>query len=366
MKRLVLLGAGHAHMVALRQFARAPLPETELVVITPSRWQYYSGMIPGWLAGQYGSEQCRVLVEPTVSAAGGRLVFDRATGLRAAEQEVVLASGERVPYDFLSVDVGSASDTKELCEPENRVLGVKPIERFAENWPAVEHSLMAKECPCIVVLGGGAGGTEIAMALARGTAAGERLRVVLVAGRSGVVPGFRPRFRRLVQRALMRKGVEVIDDYGEPMADGVQLAGGRWLRADAVLVSTGGKALPFLGTSGLAVDEAGFVRVDACHRSTSHHNVFVAGDACSRIDQRLDRSGVHAVRAGPILASNLAAALSGKPLKRFYPRRFSLYLLAAGDCTAVGNYGPLSFSGAWVWNWKDRIDRGFIGSFPTG
>lgn len=188
MKRLVLLGAGHAHRVALRQFARDPLPETELVV-SPSRWQYYSGMIPGWL-------------------------------------------------------------------------------------------------------------------------------------------------------------------------------GGRRLRADAVLVSTGGRALPFLGVSGLAVDEAGFVRVDACHRSTFHHNVFVAGDACSRIDQRLDRSGVHAVRAGPILARNLAAAISGKPLTRFYPRRFSLCLLAAGDCTAIGNYGLLTFSGAWLWKWKDRIDRGFVDNFP--
>ncbi|MBN8237582.1 FAD-dependent oxidoreductase [Marinobacter hydrocarbonoclasticus] len=364
MKRLVLLGAGHAHMVALRQFAREPLPETELVVVSPSRWQYYSGMIPGWLAGHYRFDQCRVLVEPTVIAAGGRLVLDRAVELRAAEQEVVLASGERVPYDLLSVDVGSASDSAVLNEPDSMILGVKPVERFAEDWPATERSLRARARPRIVVLGGGAGGAEIAMALARRSADCDQAGVVLVAGSNGVVPGFRPRFRRLVRRALMRCGVDIVEEYGEPVVDGVRLAGGRRMRADAVLVSTGGRALPFLEASGLAVDEAGFVRVDASHRSTSHHNVFVAGDACSRVDQRLDRSGVHAVRAGPILARNLAAAISGKPLVRFYPRRFSLYLLAAGDCTAIGSYGPLTFSGAWVWKWKDRIDRGFVDSFP--
>jgi hypothetical protein len=53
-------------------------------------------------AGHYRFDQCRVLVEPTVTAAGGRLVLDRAVELRAAEQEVVLASGERLPSQHVA------------------------------------------------------------------------------------------------------------------------------------------------------------------------------------------------------------------------------------------------------------------------
>ncbi|MGC8121034.1 FAD-dependent oxidoreductase [Marinobacter sp. VGCF2001] len=365
MKRLVLLGAGHAHMVALQHFARHPLPDTELVVITPSSWQYYSGMIPGWVAGHYRLDQCRVPVEPMVTAAGGQLVLDRADGLKAKEQVITLASGKRLTYDFLSIDVGSASNSVPGCPgAEAAMVGVKPIERFAETWQQASSSLDTRQGPCVAVLGGGAGGAELAMAIARWLEGQGGAYVVLVAGGKGAVPDFRPRFRRLAHRALVRSGVEVIEDYGEPLANGVHLGRGGDIRADVVLVSTGAKALPFLANSDLATDEAGFVSVDACHRSTSHPNVFAAGDACARVDRRLDRSGVHAVRAGPILARNLAAAVCDEPLKRFYPRRFSLYLLASGDQTAIGSYGPLTFSGAWVWRWKDRIDRGFVDSFP--
>lgn len=361
MKRLVLLGAGHAHLVALREFARQRLPDTELIVVTPSRWQYYSGMIPGWVAGYYTLDQCRVPVAPTVRAAGGSLVLDRAVELVAANREVVLASGTRLTYDLLSIDVGSMSEglTFGGAGLSTGVFGVKPMDELARQWLAAGPRLAAADKPTVTVLGGGAGGVELALAIA-----GEGRRVVLVAGAKGIVPGFGRRFRRRVGCALMKRDVGVVDEYAELVRDGIRVASGRQYPSDVVLIATGGVALPFLRDSGLAVDDDGFVLVDACHQSQSTPNVFAVGDACSRVDRRLDRSGVHAVRAGPVLARNLASALAGQPLKPFYPRRFSLYLLATGDRAAIGSYGPVTFSGSWVWKWKDRIDRGFVEGFP--
>ena len=100
--------------------------------------------------------------------------------------------------------------------------------------------------------------------------------------------------------------------------------------------------------------------VDATHRSLSHPNIFAAGDVCTRSDASLDRSGVHAVHVGPVLANNLFASLSGGSLKEYWPKRRSLYLLALGDGRAVMSWGNVSAEGAWVWRWKDRIDRRFI------
>jgi NADH dehydrogenase FAD-containing subunit len=100
--------------------------------------------------------------------------------------------------------------------------------------------------------------------------------------------------------------------------------------------------------------------VDSCHRSVSHSDVFAAGDVCSREDPRFARSGVHAVRAGPVLAANLVVALMGGHLRQYRPRRRSLYLLACGPRNAIVSWGKLSASGKWAWRWKDRIDRGFV------
>ena len=82
-----------------------------------------------------------------------------------------------------------------------------------------------------------------------------------------------------------------------------------------MLAATGGRPAAWLGTSGLALDEAGFVLVDAHHRSLFHAQVFAAGDVCARQDVALAHSGVQAVRTGPVLAANLLASLEGQPLQ---------------------------------------------------
>ena len=53
MKRLVLVGAGHAHAQVLKDWMAAPVAGTELWVVSPSPLAPYSGMVPGWLAGHY-------------------------------------------------------------------------------------------------------------------------------------------------------------------------------------------------------------------------------------------------------------------------------------------------------------------------
>jgi NADH dehydrogenase FAD-containing subunit len=107
------------------------------------------------------------------------------------------------------------------------------------------------------------------------------------------------------------------------------------------------------------LDPHGFIAVDAHQRSTSHANVFAAGDVSSRQDRPLARSGVYAVRAGPALAYNLAAVVAGQNLKAHQPPARSLNLLSCGDGRAIATYGNLATQGRWVWWLKDYIDRKF-------
>ena len=79
-----------------------------------------------------------------------------------------------------------------------------------------------------------------------------------------------------------------------------------------------------------------------------------------RSDIQLAHSGVHAVFAGPVLAHNLIAAINGRILKSYWPRKKSLYLLATGPKHAIASWGAFSAQGHWVWRWKDWIDRRFM------
>jgi selenide,water dikinase len=91
--------------------------------------------------------------------------------------------------------------------------------------------------------------------------------------------------------------------------------------------------------------------------------VFAAGDVATLRGEPRPRSGVYAVRAGPPLAANLRAALEGRAAAPYRPQRRALALLSCGERHAVGTWGPLSWEGRWVWNWKDRIDRRFVARF---
>jgi len=66
------------------------------------------------------------------------------------------------------------------------------------------------------------------------------------------------------------------------------------------------------------------------------------------------------VRQGPPLARNLRRALRGEALLDYRPQRRALALISDGNRYAMASYGPLAWGGAWVWRWKDRIDRSFM------
>lgn len=174
------------------------------------------------------------------------------------------------------------------------------------------------------------------------------------------MPGYAPPVVAHANSLLRAQGIAVHRAQAVGVADGLLLPEGRTLSADAIIAATGSRAPCWLQLSRLALDEQGFVRVDASHRSVSHRNVFAAGDICARDDGRGTHSGVHAVRAGPVLARNLMASTAGGKLATYEPRKWTLYILATGSRHAILSWGGFGLTGHWVWRLKDWIDRRFI------
>lgn len=363
-KRLVLVGGGHAHLSVLRALAKSRPTGLDVVLITPSKYQNYSGMLPGWVAGHYTQAQCRVDLEPLVQAAGVRLVLDQIVGMDAARRCVGFSHGPHVEYDLLSLDVGSETDTSWLETLGDKLLPMKPLDHFFASWPRVLEAAKAKKSYKLVVVGGGAAGVEMALAAKQAfTSAGVDGQVDLVASESGLLPGHAKGVQARVQRFAEHVGLVLHFARGVGSEDGVLLADGQLLPADQVIAATGARPAVWVGLSKLGLDERGYILVDKYHRSVSHPNVFAAGDVCARLDAVMSRSGVHAVHAGPILAENLMAIVNGGPLRPYSPKRRSLYLLSCGPRYAVASWGRWSAEGQWVWRWKDWIDRGFIRRF---
>jgi len=361
MYRLIMAGGGHAQLSVLKTLAQKSLG-IDAVLITPNPYQIYSGMLPGWIAGHYSLSDCRIDLRPLTASAGARLIFAQVVGIDAQRCRISLSDGMHLDYDGLSLDVGSEADLSLLEVAGERLLSIKPLGNFVQRWPAILNAASQRDHYRLVVVGGGAAGVELAFAAqyAFATRRCKQASVALVASESGILPGHASGVKHRTRALLEQRGITLYQAQAVGTLKGVALSNGQSLLADCIIAATGARPPAWLRNSGLALDEQGYVLVDAQHRSISHPNVFAAGDVCMRSDIQLAHSGVHAVFAGPVLAHNLIAAINGRILKSYWPRKKSLYLLATGPKHAIASWGAFSAQGHWVWCWKDWIDRRFM------
>ena len=357
-RRLILLGGGHTHLHVLRALAHQPLPSTRAVLVTPTGRQFYSGMLPGLVAGHYTAQACAVPLAPLAAAAGLPLIEASAVRIDSAARRVWLSNGQSEDYDLLSIDTGAVIHADAIPGAAQHALFVRPIEAFVATVASC-FARPAQRAQQAVVIGGGAAGVELAMAWAHRLRGGGQ--VTLLTGGPVPMAGYPPAVLRRVARALDVRGVRVLRQACVAItAEQVQLADGSRLACDAALLATGVSAPRWLAGSGLALDPQGFISTVATLQSVSHAEVFAVGDVASRSDVQHPKSGVYAVRAGPPLALNLRRWVEGRPLVPHRPQQRTLNLVSCGNQHAIAAWGRWSTEGGWVWRWKDRIDRGFV------
>lgn len=353
-RRVILAGGGHAHLAVLADWAAADLSGTERVLVTRERYLAYSGMLPGWMAGRFKAEELLIDLAPLAEAAGARLVLDEVAGLDASARRLHLSGGAELDFDLLSLATGGTLATAGFAALGDRLLPVRPVAAFMAGWEA----FCARGPGKVTVVGGGAAGVELALAAARRGHA-----TCLVAPDQGFMPGHGTAARRRARAALRRAGVTVHAATARGAADGLMLDDGSTVASDLVILATGSQPPTWLSGSGLACDGAGFVLTGSDLRSVSHPAVFAAGDIAMPAGRQLPRAGVHAVKAGPVLAANLRAAIAGWPLGRYRPGSRRLALLATADGRAIASWGGLAAQGRWLSWVKDRIDRSFIARY---
>jgi selenide,water dikinase len=373
-KDVVLLGAGHAHVGVLKSFGMQPMPGVRLTLVTRQVHTPYSGMLPGLIAGHYDFDQVHIDTGPLAQFARARLYQDEAIGLDLKGRRVLCRNRQPVPYDVLSIDIGSTPGGADVPGAAEHAIPVKPIDQFLERFEAARQLVLAAGGRMrIGIVGGGAAGVELALSLQyrlrRDLAAAggdaDALRFVILSGSGTIVPTLAATARQRLERVLAERRIEVLTGARVVAIkpDGVDLEGGQTQHLDAVLWTTQARAAPWLAETGLALDARGFIAVDDHLQSLSHPGVFAAGDVASMRGHDLPKSGVYAVRQTPVLTENIRRALAGWSLKTYRPQKEALYLVSTGDRYAIGARNGLSVEGAWVWRWKDHIDRKFMDEF---
>jgi selenide,water dikinase len=367
---LVLIGGGHSHLFVLKHFAMNPLPGVRITLVTRDLHTPYSGMLPGFIAGHYDYDDTHIDLLPMARYAGARVIHAEVCAIDAEHNQIAITGRPALDYDLLSINIGSRPFNPHSESSAKNQFAVKPVDRFIESWLQLEQGLQDSDGElCLAIIGGGAGGVELALSLdyrARQLSQPRaRLKLVIVTDRDRLLPGHNARVQQLFTQILEQRLIKVYYKHPVTRFDNGLVVGDFTtpIAADAAIWVTHASPASWLHDSGLTLDEHGFVAVNACLQSISHANIFASGDIAAVDGYPRPKSGVFAVRQGIPLARNLARKLTRLELRPFKPQAQFLSLISTGEKFAVASRGRWALQGKWCWWLKDKIDRRFMRRF---
>lgn len=379
MKKLVLIGGGHSHAIALKQLGINPLSDVQLTLITDVIQTPYSGMLPGYIAGFYSFNQCHINLQSLAQFAQAKLYIDSAIGLDLEKNLVICKNNSTIPFDILSIDIGSIPTTLTIPGAIKYTIPVKPISQFLQYWDQLIQKIKQnpQEKIRLAIVGGGAGGVELALNIhshltqiyLQFNQPLNQLELHLIHSGNRLLSERHPDLSRKVKTILANRNINVhlnqtVSNIDQNQVKIIRCTSGLTLECDRIFLVTQASASPWVQKTGISTDERGFILVNNYLQSISHPQVFAAGDIATMVNYPRPKAGVFAVRQGQPLFENLKRSSQEKPLKSFIPQKEFLTLIGTGDQKAIAskgwfNIGPNSL----FWRWKDYIDQKFIKQF---
>ena len=313
-------------------------PKSLITLVSASSSTLYSGFIPSHLSGELPLADTSINVRSLADRAGVHFIQANAESIDLSNKLLLLSNRPAIAFDVLSLNLGAVS-------PRGHFKTAIPVKPLGPALKALnqQDQLVNRDQAAFHVAGAGLAAIEVIFAL--------RLRwphrpLVLHCGDHQLDA-------RLVN-ALTAIGVILTE---APAPDGTN-----------TLLCTGSEAPNWLQAIGLGCDPRGRVLTHATLQGLDHPWLFASGDCASIQGQPRPASGVYAVRAAPILASNLKRLIEGQPLKTWTPQKRALQLLGTHTpnqrAIAWAKIGSLLIGpNPWLWRWKQHLDRRFIQSF---
>ena len=261
----MLVGGGHSHLSVLKYFAMNPVPGLRLTLITRDLHTPYSGMLPGYIAGHYQYDEAHIDLRPLAQFAQARIYHAEVNDIDLENNNIICAGRPPIHFDIVSINIGSRPGTLHIPGADSYTMPVKPIDRFLDQWALLSDRIINSEQDFhLAVVGGGAGGVEMALAtqyriehlLKLQDRSSDFLHIDLYCGSDGILPTHnrqvQKRFRRILEQRDIR--VHYNTRVEEVQENHLLTSDGERRQADGVLWVTNASAPAWLAKTGLDTD----------------------------------------------------------------------------------------------------------------
>ena len=369
MKKLILIGGGHTHLETIRRLGEQSSLDVAVTLISSDRFTPYSGMLPGLISGHYTFSDCHINLEDLCHKYRFKFIQDTVTRITPRDQLIHTPKNQH-GYELASINIGSTPNLYSTVGVKSWGLPVKPIDqliREVDRFLKRVNNAPMKQTFDVAVVGGGAAGIEIILALKHraDTYGYTNLNFSIVTGSQDILDTHSTLIQRKFHRILHQKNITTY--YAHPVVsvskEYVTTSSGKMIKSDLTIWATGAAASSWPKLSNLPTTADGFIQTDQYLRVKNINNLFAVGDIGSIENLQYPKSGVYAVKQAAVLTANIKNLVNDKPLQLYTPQKHALALISAGNKYAVASRNVLCASGKWVWHLKDYIDRSFMGKF---
>lgn len=367
MKRLVLVGGGHAHVHVIKQLAKEPLADVKVILISANKKQYYSGMASAYLEGIYTEAEFSFNLPLLCAKSGITFIEDQVSAIDPEGKCLETAAGLRLVFDMLSLDTGSelagktiegAQEFAQMIKPLGNLIGIKEALVAAANRPLN-----------IVITGAGAAGVEMALSIrSLATKNAQSVAITIIEAGPEIMPGYQRGVKQACQKRLADANITLLTNQRVTQITNkaLLLESAMVGPYDLIIWVAGATASPIYRAAGLQVDQGGYLLVEPTLQAVDYPNIFGAGDCIAFKDyDYVKKVGVYAIREAPVLWNNLCNSLAGKPLVRYQPQKSYLSIINQGNRYGLLSYRGLVLKGRLVWRLKNRIDSRFMKTYQA-
>jgi sulfide:quinone oxidoreductase len=335
MQNLVILGAGTAGTVMLNKLESIlDRDEWRITIIDQHETHYYQ---PGFLFIPFGIYTPRDVVNPKQDffPPGVESIFAEVELIQPEQNQIKLADGRMLPYDYLIVATGARTNPEEtegMVGPEwyksifdfYTIEGAKALAHFLKYWEGGRLVLNITEMPikCPV-----APLEFVFLADWWFTEQGirDKVEIEFVTPLSGAFT--KPRASAVFGDFLGKKNIKLVPDFNIARVDSEQKKIVSWedqeISYDLLVTIPTNMGDPVIERSGMG-DELNFVPTDPqTLQSRQHENIFVIGDAT---DLPSSKAGSVAHFQADILQENFLSAIEGRPMRAKFDGHANCYI----------------------------------------
>ncbi len=335
MKRILLIGAGHAHIAVLRHFAKHR-PNAEVILVNDTEHAWYTGALSAFIRGDIPPRNAKLDLQKLAASADVSLKIaaferhceersDKAIHLPSYAITAHFTNHAPIDCDILSLSIGG---------PKTET-GIKPIPNFLrriETWEAEQN-------PKIAIIGSGAAGIELALALR--IRLGKKADIQIQSRDFLLLPTAPAKAQKAAAKALQDANIKIV----QTLPDG----------HDIITAYTPEPTIEITETLTLANHSS--LQAERSNPSFKEQpaTIFITGDT-AKFPNPLPRSGAIAVRQGRTLAYNLT---QNHP-RTFKPPSATLAILSLNSRQAIAWYGKFSWTGRLPMRLKNFLDRRWV------